>query len=150
MRDGAARDTVRMQRTAALLLVLVAAGCGGASPKPEHATLTDVGVTSDNVRFAFDVRPDTVTTGYAARSSLAECGSGAPVRPNGSAFAVVHFSPAQTQGVPKRIVMPSGVVLDVWKVCDFEADVGWAIGLSRRSPIHVSRDGSTVTVSFAG
>ena len=64
--------------------------------------------------------------------------------------AVLHFSPAQSQGVPKRIVMPSGTVLDVWKVCDFEADVGWAIGLSQRSPIHVSRSGATVTVTFGG
>jgi hypothetical protein len=91
-----------------------------------------------------------VTSAYAPRSSLAECGSGFPVRPKGSAFAVVHFSPAQTQDVPKRIVMPSGTVLDVWKVCDFEADVGWAIGLSQRVPIHVSRDGPTVTVTFGG
>ena len=141
-----------MRRIAVLLLVLAAAGCGGGSKRisPDHATLTGVSVRPASVDFAFDVRPDKVTTAYAARADLAECGSGAPVRPNGAAFAVVHFSPAQSQGVPKRIVMPSGTVLDVWKVCDFEADVGWAIGLSQRSPIHVSRSGATVTVTFGG
>jgi hypothetical protein len=39
-------------------------------------------------------------------------------------------------------------VLEVAKTCDFEADVGWAVGLSRRLPFDVSRDGSTVTISF--
>lgn len=140
-----------MRRTVVLLVLLaVAAGCGRSGPKPDHATLHDVAVGRNAIAFAFDVQPDTVTTSYERRNSLAECGSGAPVRPNGRAFAVVHFMPAQTQGVPKRIVMPSGTVLDVWKVCDFEADVGWAIGVAQRSPIHVSRDGSTVTVTFGG
>ena len=132
-----------------VLLVLVAAGCGGAA-RPEHATLHDVSVLRSAVVFDFDVQPTDVTTRYARRGSLAECGSGLPVRPRGEAVAVVHFSPAQTDGVPKRIEMPSGTVLDVWKLCDFEADVGWAIGLSRRSPLHVSRDGATVTVTFGG
>jgi hypothetical protein len=142
-----------MRRAAVLLLVvLVAAGCGGGPKRiaADHATLTRVTVLPAAVAFDFDVQPDKVTSAYAARASLAECGSGAPVRPNGEAFAVVHFTPAQTQGVPKRIVMPSGTVLDVWKVCDFEADVAWAVGLAHRVPIHVFRDGSTVTVTFGG
>jgi hypothetical protein len=105
-------------------------------------------VEARSVEFTFDTRPQTVRRAYAARGSLAECGSGAPVRPNGSAFLVVHFLPAQSRGVPKRIVMPSGTVLDVWKVCDFEADVGWAIGVSQRLPVHVSTGERTVTVTF--
>jgi hypothetical protein len=138
--------------TVLLVLGLAVAGCGGGSKRiaADHATLTDLTVLPSAVAFHFDVQPDRVTSAYAARASLAECGSGASVRPQGAAFAVVHFSPAQTQGVPKRIVMPSGTVLDVWKVCDFEADVGWAIGAAHRAPIHVSRDGSTVTVTFGG
>jgi hypothetical protein len=141
-----------MRRVVVLLAVVALAGCGGGSKRisADHATLTRVTVQPASIAFDFDVSPDTVTSAYAPRDTLAECGSGAPVRPKGSAFAVVHFSPAQTQGVPKRIVMPSGTVLDVWKVCDFEADVGWAIGLSQRAPIHVSRHGPTVTVTFGG
>jgi hypothetical protein len=134
----------------AVLLVLVVAGCGSSGAKPDHATLTDVNVEGRSVEFTFDSGPQTIRHAYAARSSLAECGSGAPVRPNGDAVLVVHFQPAQSEGVPKRIVMPSGIVLDVWKVCDFEADVAWAIGVSQRLPVHVSTGDRTVTVTFGG
>ena len=143
-----------MTRAAVLLtlaaFVALAAGCGGGTKRisPDYATLTGVSVHESSVAFAFDVQPDTVKTAYAPRSSLAECGSGAPVRPNGAAVLVVHFLPAQSQGVPKRIVMPSGHVLDVWKVCDFEADVGWAIGVSQKLPTDVSREDGTVTITF--
>ena len=139
-----------MRRAVVLLLVLpVVAGCGS-SAKPDHATLTDVTVEARSVEFSFDTEPQRIRHAYVARGSLAECGSGAPVRPNGDAFLVVHFLPAQSAGVPKRIVMPSGVVLDVWKVCDFEADVAWAIGVSQRLPVHVSTGDRTVTVTFGG
>jgi len=134
--------------TAAVVLALGVAGCGGGKPKPEQATLTAVTVHASSVDFAFDSQPRTVKAAYVAAASVAECGSGRPVRPRGAAVAVVHFMPAISQGVPKRIIMPSGPVLDVAKVCDFEADVAWAIGLERRLPLHVSRDGSTVTVTF--
>lgn len=138
-----------MSRAWALLAVLALAGCGGSSaPKLDHATLTDVSVGASRVDFTFDSAPQTVRSAYAARGTLAECGSGAPVRPNGTAFLVVHFRPAQSQGVPKRIVMPSGVVVDVWKVCDFEADVAWAIGLSGHVPVEVARHDRHVILSF--
>jgi hypothetical protein len=138
-----------VRRLGVLLLVAILAGCGATKRiSSDHATLTDVRVHSSSVDFTFDSAPQTVKHAYAARDTLAECGSGAPVRPNGSAFLVVHFRPAQSQDVPKRIVMPSGVVLDVWKVCDFEADVAWAIGVSQRLPAHVSTRGRTVTVTF--
>ena len=110
--------------------------------------MTSVDVHRSSVDFGFDVLPDTVKTAYAPRGTLAECGSGAPVRPNGAEFLVVRFSPAQTQGLPKRIVMPSGVVLDVWKVCDFEAEVAWAIGLSRHRPVGVDRRDRHVILTF--
>jgi hypothetical protein len=132
----------------AVVLGLCVAGCGGSRPVPEQATLTSVTVHGRFVEFGFDAAPRTVRTAYAAKESLAECGSGFPVRPRGAAVAVVHFQPALTHEVPKQIVMPSGPVLELAKLCDFEADVGWAIGVDRRRPLHVSRDGATVTVSF--
>ena len=138
-----------MKRVCVLVGVLLLAGCGGTKPiSPDHATLTDVHVAGSSVQFTFDSTPQTVKHAYAARGTLAECGSGAPVRPNGAAFLVVHFQPAQTQGVPKRIVMPSGLVLDVWKVCDFEADVAWAIGLAHRAPVAVARHDHQITLTF--
>jgi len=138
-----------MKRAVVLVAVLLLAACGGTKRiSPDHATLTGVRVHSSSVDFTFDSAPSAVKHAYAARDMLAECGSGAPVRPNGSAFLVVHFQPAQSQDVPKRIVMPSGIVLDVWKVCDFEADVAWAIGVSHRVPVHVSTSDRTVTVTF--
>jgi hypothetical protein len=139
-----------VKRAAVLLVVLVVAGCGGGTKRiaADHATLTGVTVQESSVDFAFDVQPDQVKAAYADRASLAECGSGRPVRPDGSAFLVVHFQPAQSQGVPRRIVMPSGQVLDVWKVCDFEADVGWAIGVAQKVPTNVSKRDGTVTITF--
>lgn len=138
-----------MRRLGLLFAVVILAGCGVTNTiSPDHATLTDVHVHASSVDFTFDSAPKAVKHAYAARDTLAECGSGAPVRPNGAAFVVVHFQPAQTQDVPRRIVMPSGVVLDVWKVCDFEADVGWVIGLARRAPVAVTRHDHQVTLTF--
>ena len=34
------------------------------------------------------------------------------------------------------------------KICDFESDVAWAIGLTRRVPYLVERAGRTVTITF--
>jgi hypothetical protein len=131
------------------VLVLLLAGCGGAAQPPDHATMTNVHVGTSSVDFSFDTRVRNVAAAY-ARGPIAECGSGAPVRPTGAAVLVVHFLPARTRGLPKRIVMPSGTVRELWKMCDFEADVGWAIAVSRRGAFHVSRDGTTVTVTFGG
>jgi hypothetical protein len=136
-----------------LLLVVLVAGCGGGGSKrisEDHATQVGIDVGNQSVTFTFDVAPDSVKQGYAAGESLAECGSGRPVRPDGRAFYVVHFSPAQTQGVPYRILTRPGPVREAAKICDFEADVGWVIGLDTRLPADVSRHGSTVTVTFGG
>jgi hypothetical protein len=145
---------------AALILLAAAAGCGGgAKTEPGVALLTDVRTTGDAVTFEFRGEPQDVKARYVARRDLAECGSGAPVPLKGDAYAVVHFTPAQTASIdrdgkvtptytgPRRLA-GTGPVLEVAKLCDFEADVGWAIGLERRLPLDVSRDGGTVTISF--
>jgi hypothetical protein len=142
-----------MTRLALLLAVLVAAGCGGSSSpstiSADHATLTQVHVRGNEVEFDFDGVPAEIST-VVPTQALAECGSGAPVRVRGAAVVVVHFRPAQTQGLPKRIAGGSGPVLELAKVCDFEADVGWAIGLRTKRAASVSQDGSVVTVTFGG
>ena len=139
-----------MRRLAAVLaLGLCLAGCGGGGAKkpPATAILTRVQVRGDSLTFVFRTPPDQVRTGYES-GPIAECGSGAAVRLRGSAVFAIHFLPAMTHGVPRRIESAGGPVLELAKFCDFEADVAWAIGLDRRRPTHVSRDGSTVTVSF--
>jgi len=40
------------------------------------------------------------------------------------------------------------VVRGLAKVCDFESDLAWAIGLDRRRPYDVVRKGARVTVVF--
>jgi hypothetical protein len=50
---------------------------------------------------------------------------------------------------PKRLRPEGpGAVREVVKVGDFEAQLDWAIGLARRTPYDVKRDGSRVTVTF--
>jgi hypothetical protein len=149
-----------MRRVAVVLLVLAAAGCGGSKhpAAPENAYLTGVRVDGDSVRFDFESRPQQVSARYEPRTRLAECGSGKAVRLRGTAFVVVHFRPAASARIdgdqvtltytgPKRLRGP-GPVVEAAKSCDFEADLGWAIGLERRLPVHVSRDGSSVTLRF--
>jgi len=150
-----------MRRLAAgLLIVVAAAGCGGAKHEsaPTNAYLTGVHVNASSVRFEFKSKPQEVVAGWQPPSHVNECGSGAPIRLRGKAFVVVHFRPAASAEIkgeqvvrtytgPRRIHGP-GPVLDTARSCDFEADLGWAIGLERRIPLHVDRDGSAVTVSF--
>ncbi len=145
---------------AGLLIVLAAAGCGGAKHDavPENAYLTGVHVTGSSVQFEFKSKPQQVAASWQPASRVNECGSGAPVRLRGHAFAVVHFRPAASAEIkgeevvltytgPRRLGGP-GPVLETARMCDFEADLGWAIGVERRIPLHVERDGSTVTISF--
>jgi hypothetical protein len=144
---------------AALLLALVLAGCGGSDGRnaPEFAYLTGVHVDGTSVRFDFESRPQLVSMGYAQASQLRECGSGKPVELRGKAFVVVHFQPAATAELHGEKVVPTytgpkrlrgtGPVLEASKSCDFEADLGWAIGLARKLPLRLVRDGSSVTVS---
>jgi hypothetical protein len=149
-----------MKRAAALLvLAAAAAGCGGTKAEPEVALLTDVRTRGDSVTFEFRGEPRDVKASYVTKRSLAECGSGARVPLKGGAYAVVHFTPAQTASIaddgtvsptytgPRRL-SGTGPVLEVAKLCDFEADVGWAIGVARRLPLDVSADGGKVTITF--
>jgi len=140
-----------------LTVVALAAGCGaGGESQPTTALLTDVTVEGKSVRFDFRSDPSAVRTGY--ERQVNECGSGAPVRLQGAASLVVHFMPAASADLrgeqvvptytgPRRLAGP-GPVLEAVKVCDFEADLGWAIALDRRLPVHVERDDNAVVVNF--
>jgi hypothetical protein len=150
-----------MRRLAVGLPLAVAlAGCGGAQrdSTPANAYLTAVHVSSSSVSFAFTSAPEQVRAAYEPRTRLSECGSGRRVPLRGGAFVVVHFQPAASAKIhgeqvvptytgPKRLPGP-GPVLETAKTCDFEADLGWAIGVERRLPLTVSQDGGTVTVGF--
>ena len=101
------------------------------------------------MRFEFKSKPQEVTASWQPASRVAECGSGSRSRLHGRAFAVVHFRPAASAEIkgekvvltytgPKRLQGP-GPVLEAARMCDFEADLGWAIGVERRVPLHVER-----------
>jgi|SRR5579864_2132522 len=142
----------------ALAALAVVAGCGGSATPPEIAFLTTVGANGGRITFTFESKPRDVSAHYLPRARLAECGSGAPVPLEGRAFLAVHFRPAATAEAngdslrityvgPKRL-RAAGPLLEAVKTCDFEADVGWTLGVERRLPFRVSRDGASVTVSF--
>jgi hypothetical protein len=136
------------------------AGCGGSKHEtaPTNALLTGVHVQGTSVAFDFRSAPSIVKASYQPKTRIAESGSGAPVPLKGKAYVVIHFFPAASADVqgeqviptytgPKRLSGP-GPVLETAKTSDFEADLAWAIGLERRLPLRVARDGTTVTVSF--
>ena len=106
--------------------------------------LTRVDLKPAAVVFAFDSAPLHVRAGAVPIPTIAECGSGARLRLPGTRAVAVHFTPAVTRGVPRRLSGPFELV----KFCDFEADVAWAISLDGHGTFHVSRSGPTVTVSF--
>jgi len=151
-----------MRRLAVTLAVLaLLAGCGGStktSSEPTAALLTDVRVDRTKVTFEFTSAPQHVRASYVPRSQLAESGSGKPVPLKGTAYLMIHFTPAATAEATAstvtfsytgaRRIQGHGPVLEVAKTSDFEADLGWAIGLERRLRSHVSQDDSSVTVSF--
>jgi hypothetical protein len=80
---------------------------------------------------------------------LREDGSGAPVKIEGHAFAVVRMEPASGFDVatgegelvydgPRRIA-GSGIVAELVRTGDFEAVLTWSIGLHERAPFRVLR-----------
>ncbi len=119
-----------------------------AAPPPPPAIVQRITVRGDSLTFAFDRRPQRVTVRFVTRVKLHDCASDHVVRLRGTAFVVVHFLPARSARRMGPYRASGGPVTGAAKVCDFESDVGWAIGLLQRLPVHVSRAGSTVTVSF--
>jgi hypothetical protein len=153
-----------MRRVALALAVgLLLAGCGGSKQKaaePETALLKDVQAEPQQVVFEFKSAPGDVKARFRPLSQIAEAGSGAKVDLQGRAALVVTFFPAATADIQGEQVVPtytgpkrlrptgSGSVQEVVKIGDFEAQLDWAIGLDRRGPFEVKRDGARVTVTF--
>jgi hypothetical protein len=140
---------------------VLAAACGGSKQAdvPTTALLTDVGVEARSVTFDFRSPPEDVKVRYVPRAQIRESGSGAKVQVEGDAFAVVVFFPAATADIEGEKVVPTytgpkhvpgpGPVREAAKIGDFEAQLEWAVGLDRRLPYSVRRDGNRVTVTFA-
>jgi hypothetical protein len=153
-----------VRRLPVLVAVAFVAGCGGGSQSsvPTVALLTGVHVDGTSARFEFESAPATIRTHFRPRSQIAESGSGRRVPLKGGAFLVVSFAPAATATAdatkvtfsytgPKRLEPSStGPVQEVAKIGDFEAQLDWAIGLDKRRAPQVTRDGSSVTIVFAG
>src|SRR5438552_14059858 len=89
-----------MRRLAvAIALVALLAGCGGSnkpSSEPATALLTGVHVDRAKVTFEFRSAPHDVRASYVPRSQLAESGSGKRVALKGTAYLMIHFTPAAT------------------------------------------------------
>jgi hypothetical protein len=139
----------------------IVAGCGGprSASAPTTALLSGVRVDGTSATFEFHSPPGVVRTHFRPRSQIAEAGSGQSVPLRGGAFLVVSFFPAATaqMGVtglmfsytgPRRLRPGTpGPVQELVKIGDFEAQLDWAIGLDRRRPVRVTRDGTTVTLT---
>jgi hypothetical protein len=121
-----------------------------AAPPPPPAIVQQIAVRRDSITFTFDRRPQKVTARFVSRAGLHDCASDHVVRLRGAAFVAVHFFPARSARRMGPYRTSGGAVTGAGKICDFESDLGWAIGLTRRLAPHVSRAGTTVTVTFGG
>jgi len=72
------------------------------------------------------------------------CGSGLPVKVDGSAFLQVRLSPAQAHTeagastvatLQRKVRLP--IIREIREICDFEGDVTWIVGLSARKEYKV-------------
>jgi hypothetical protein len=124
-----------------------------ASPDPaaEPSLLVDVRVGAhpedggfDRIVFEFEEgqRPSGIV-GY--KDEVAQCGSGAPVDPDGSHTLAVHFdfTNAHTEAgelsIPSTTVSgPGNSILEAEGTCDFEAVVEWAVGVDGEKPFTVT------------
>ncbi len=113
------------------------------------ALLLGIQVRTTSVTFQFRSAPHAIRASY-DRRPLVECGSGRAVPLRGKAHLVIHFTPAQTAlsfGTHRRL-NGQGPFRELAKVCDFEADLAWAIGLDARRAFRVERHGTRVTVTL--
>jgi hypothetical protein len=144
----------------ALLAACVAASAAAAAP-PKTALLTHVKAEPGRVVFSFRTAPRQVTAAYVPKSQVVESGSGRRVTVAGAKALVLRFTPASgadlsgnslriTYKGPRRLKpATAGSVREVVRVSDFEAELGWAIGLDRKHAYRVTRDGPNIVIAFS-
>jgi len=129
-----------------------------ASSASAVALLTDVTVEAGVVTFAFRSEVPGVDVQY-VEPPILEDASGEEITVAGDAFLHVRMEPAsgvdlsgeelvQTYTGPTRVA-GSGVVAEVARTGDFEAVLGWVIGLDAQRAYRVEADASTVRVYFS-
>jgi hypothetical protein len=111
------------------------------------ALLLGIQVRTTTVTFQFRSPPQAIRAAY-DRRPLVECGSGRVVPLRGKVHLVIHFMSAQTalSFAQHRRLAGQGPFRELAKVCDFESDLGWAIGLDKRRAFRLERHGSRVTL----
>ena len=116
---------------------------------PVIVALLAIHLGGSSVTFRFSAPPIAYGAAYVT-GPLVECGSGRTVSLRGAARFVIHFRPARTalSFAKQRRLKGDGRFRELAKVCDFESDLGWAIGLDRHRAYTIARAGRTVTVTF--
>jgi hypothetical protein len=116
---------------------------------PAVVALLAIQLAGGSVTFRFSAPPTAYGAAYVT-GPLVECGSGRTVPLRGAARFVIHFRLARTalSFAKQRRLKGVGRFRELAKVCDFESDLGWAIGLDRHRAYTVSRAGRTVTITF--
>jgi len=116
---------------------------------PVIVALLAIHLGASSVTFRFSAPPMAYGAAYVT-GPLVECGSGRTVPLRGAARLVIHFRLARTalSFAKQRRLKGVGRFRELAKVCDFESDLGWAIGLDRHRAYTVSRAGRTVTITF--
>jgi hypothetical protein len=150
-----------MNRLAIAVVAAAVAASSAAAAPPPTALLTHVQAEPGRVVFSFRTPPRQVTGAYVPKSSVVESGSGRRVTVAGTAVLVLRFVPASGADLsgstfrlvykgPRRLKpATAGAVREVVRVSDFEAELGWAIGLDRKHAYRVTRVGPNVVVTFS-
>ena len=150
-----------MHRFALAVLVAGVAVSAATAAPPKTALLTHVKAEPGRVVFSFRTAPHQVTAAYVPKAQVVESGSGRRVTVAGTKVLVLRFTPASGADLsgstfrmvykgPRRLKPARpGSVREVVRVSDFEAELGWAIGLDRKHTYRVARAGPNVVVTFS-
>jgi hypothetical protein len=97
----------------------------------------------DRIVFEFEGQRPLARVEYV--TSVSQCGSGFPVTTTGRAILYVRMEPAQAHDDNGRSTIrslqvpgPGGSITEAKSVCDFEADVSWAVGVKDRQRFKVT------------